>query len=289
MDLELRHLRYFVAVAEELHFGRAAARLQMAQPPLSQQIRKLEIMTGTPLFTRTTRSVALTPAGEAFLVRARHLLAQAEADLEEAARIGRGEAGRLDIGFIGSAVFLGVPERIRAFRARFPAVELRLHEAFSAQIRAHLLEGNLDLGVVRDADPDPELDSRPLATEEFVAVVPVDHPAAGERAITASVLAGDPFVFFPAAAGGLAHRRNRQPCHEAGYEPDVVQEASHWTTILALVGAGLGVTIAPLSAAADAPASTRVLRLRDTQARSEVNLVRRRTDPRRIIDDFAGL
>src|SRR3954447_6480021 len=116
MDLELRHLRYFVAVAEELHFGRAAARLHMAQPPLSQQIRRLEAIAGARLLDRTSRSVALTPAGDAVLTRARPLLAAADESVAEAARIGRGEAGHLDVGFVSSAITLGVPERIQAFR-----------------------------------------------------------------------------------------------------------------------------------------------------------------------------
>jgi DNA-binding transcriptional LysR family regulator len=290
-ELELRHLRYFVAVAEELHFGRAAVRLQMAQPPLSQQIRKLEAMIGAPLFNRTSRSVTLTPAGEAFLFRAQHTLAQARADLEEARRIGRGEAGRLDVGFIGSAVLLGVTDRIRAFRSRFPAVHLRLHEGFTTSVLSRLLEQQFDLGVVRDAEPHPELDLRILATEGFVAVLPADHPAAVDHdgPISASALRGEPFVLYPRVAGELAYRRNLQPCQEAGYEPDIVQEASNWNTILALVGAGLGVTIAPESAAATAPPTTRVLPLLNTTARSEVQFVRRTTDRRAILDNFCSV
>jgi DNA-binding transcriptional LysR family regulator len=286
-ELELRHLRYFVAVAEELHFGRAAVRLQMAQPPLSQQIRKLEAMVGAPLFERTSRTVRLSPAGAALLPRAQHLLMQARADLDEAARIGRGESGRLDIGFISSAAFLGLTERIRAYRSRFPAVQLRLHESFTSSVVARLHQQELDLGLVRDAEPEPGLETRTLTTEQFVVVVPAGHPLSeGNGPVAASALQGQPFVLFPRNAGELAHRRNLQPCREAGYQPDIVQEGSSWTTILALVGAGLGVSIAPESAAAAAPPNTRVLALSGTTARSEVQFVRRRSDRRAIVGNF---
>ena len=180
-QLELRHLRYFVTVAEELHFGRAAERLHMAQPPLSQQIRRLEELIGTALFDRSSRRVSLTAAGEAFLVRSRRLLDQARSDVEEAARIGRGEQGRLGIGFISSAIPLGITDRIHAFRSQYPAVHVQLHEGFTALILGRLLAHEIDMGVVRDCEPQPALISTLLATEPFVAVVPVDHPAAGQR------------------------------------------------------------------------------------------------------------
>jgi DNA-binding transcriptional LysR family regulator len=172
MHLELRHLRYFVAVAEERHFSRAAQRLHMAQPPLSQQIRRLETIVGSQLLVRTSRSVALTPAGTAFLERARRLLAQADESIEEAARIGRGEKGTLDVGFVSSAITLGVPERIQAFRERFPDVHTRLHEGQTSQIITRLMRNEVDLGIVRDAEPSPDLRRVTLATERFVAVLP---------------------------------------------------------------------------------------------------------------------
>src|SRR6478752_1064762 len=168
-DVELRHLRYFVAVAEELHFGRAAARLHMAQPPLSQQIRKLEAAVGCPLLARTSRSVALTPAGEAFLLRARRVLAAAQEGVEEAARIGRGEEGHLDVGLVSSAITLGVPQRIQAFRAAHPGVHLQLHEGQTSQTVRRLLERQIDVGIVRDAAAQPGIVLETLAEEGYVA------------------------------------------------------------------------------------------------------------------------
>ncbi|GAA2184498.1 LysR substrate-binding domain-containing protein [Micromonospora lupini] len=280
MEPELRHLRYFVAVAEELHFGRAAVRLRMAQPPLSQQIRQLEAMIGTPLFVRTSRSVALTPAGEAYLDRCRRVLATVADDVHEAGRIGRGEQGRFDIGFVSSAIQLGLAGPIRRFRERHPAVHLRLHEAYTAHIVDRLLNGEVDLGVVRDADDHDDLVGTTFATESFVAVLPADHPHAGDLAIDAAVLRDDPFVFFPRVAGERAYQRNLRPCLEAGYTPKIVQDATSWATVAHLVAAGLGVTIAPASISAVVPASVGVVPLTGTEAATEVQILRRRQDDR---------
>jgi DNA-binding transcriptional LysR family regulator len=285
-ELELRHLRYFVAVAEELHFGRAAARLHMAQPPLSQQIRKLEEVVGCPLLTRTSRRVTLTAAGATFLDRSRRLLQQSRADIDEAGRIGRGEEGRLDVDFISSAIPLGITERVRTFRLRYPAVHVQLREGYTSQILARVLSHEIDMGIVRDIEDDPALEVATLSTERFVAVLPVGHPQAGGAEIDAAVLRDDPFVFYPRTAGARAFARNLEPCRNAGYEPHVVQEASNWVTLLHLVGAGLGVTIAPQSATIGAPASVRVLELVDAPARSDVQLIRRSGDARAVLDNF---
>lgn len=283
--VEFRQLRYFVAVAEELHFGRAAARLHMAQPPLSQQIQKLELLIGAKLLDRTSRVVSLTAAGEAFLSRARRLLSQSEADIDEAARIGRGHAGRLDVGFVSSALVLGVVDRIHKFHIAYPDVVVQLSEEFTSLLCARVLDARLDVAFVRDAEPQATLKATTLFTEDFVAVVPLSHPDAGKRVIQASALRDDPFVFYPRSAGALAVRRNLQPCHDVGYEPRVVQEASNWATIVHLVGAGLGVTIAPRSASVSAPANVHVARL-DTSATSDVQLISRLADTRPVVRNF---
>jgi len=288
MELELRHLRYFVAVADELHFSRAAQRLHMAQPPLSQQIRRLEGIVGSQLLVRTSRSVALTPAGRAFLERARRLLAQADESIEEAGRIGRGEMGMLDLGFVSSAITLGVPERIQTFHERFPAVHTRLHEGQTSQILGRLLRSEIDLGIVRDAAPHAELNNMTLATEGFVAVLPRHHVHGPRKRLDAGTLRDERFVFYPRTAGELAYRRNLQPCLDAGFEPRIVQEASNWVTIFHLVGAGVGVTIAPASAADIRPDTVVSIPL-TSPARSEVQLVTRVHDDRAVIHNFAAL
>jgi DNA-binding transcriptional LysR family regulator len=287
MDLELRHLRYFVAVAEERHFSRAARRLHMAQPPLSQQIQRLEAIVGTSLLVRSSRSVALTPAGRAFLDRARRILAAADQSIEEAGRIGRGEEGTLDIGFVSSAITLGVPERIQTFRTRFPAIHTRLHEGQTAQILARLKGSEVDLGIVRDAEPDPELASLTLATEGYVAVLPRSHPLARRRRLAASALRDEPFVLYPRSAGELAYRRNLQPCVDAGYQARIVQRATNWVTIFHLVGVGVGVTVAPRSAADIRPETVVSVPLVGA-AESEVQLVTRAHDDRALLRNFAA-
>lgn len=286
-QLELRHLRYFVAVAEELHFGRAARRLHMAQPPLSLQIRRLEEIVGTPLLVRTSRRVALTAAGEALLDRGRQLLRQSEAAIDEASRIGRGELGRLDVGFISSAIPLGVTDRVRTFRLRHPSVHVQLHEGYTSQILMRVLSHEIDMGIVRDIEPDPALEIATLVTEGFVAVVPIGHPLASRTRISAAALRDEPFVFYPRSAGERAFERNLAACHDAGYEPRVVQEATSWVALLHLVGAGLGVTIAPLSATVNAPSSVCVLGLRDAASTSDVQLIRRAGDERALLANFA--
>jgi DNA-binding transcriptional LysR family regulator len=284
--IELRHLRYFVAVAEELHFGRAATRLHMAQPPLSQQIRRLEQLVGTPLLERTSRRVALTAAGGTFLERSRRLLAQSQADIEEAGRIGRGEEGRIDVGFIESSIPLGITERIRAFRLRYPAVHVQLHQGFTSQILERVHARDVDMGFVRDVEADPALEIATIATERFVAVVPSSHPQADRQTVDAAVLRDDAFVFYPRAAGERAYLRNLEPCRDAGYEPRVVQEATSWVTLLHLVAAGLGVTIAPQSATIHAPDGVRAIPLRGSPARSDVQLIRRVGDARAVLENF---
>lgn len=286
MDADLRQLRAFLAVADELHFGRAAARLRIAQPALSQQIRRTERELGVDLFVRTSRSVALTPAGHVLQGRARSLLDQVERDLDEVVRVGRGEAGRLDVGFVVSALPLGPIERVQAFRQRYPLVRVELSEGYSSTLLARIVRGELDLAVVRDPDPTPAVRFRPFRSEPFVAAVPRGHRLADRTAIHGAELVDDPFVFFPAVAGSVATERNLAPVVVEGRRPRVVQEATTWATVLHLVGAGLGVTVAPESATLAAPDTVVLLPLRDDPHRSELVWAVRADDDREILRNF---
>src|SRR5579871_5955585 len=247
-DVELRHLRYFVAVAEELHFGRAARRLHLSQPPLSQQIRKLEELLGYPLLARTSRAVKLTGAGEEFLERARSTLRKMDDDIEATRSTARGEAGSLSVGFIGSGMLTGLPAMLGLYRARFPKVRLQLREFHTSGIVRALREGGLDVGFLRDGGPTEGLEVETLFSEAFYAVLPARHPlakASRQRSIRASDLRNQPFVFLSPAAGRRAFEKPVSLCEAAGFRPRVVQEAPQWLTIVRLVGAGLGVSIAP--------------------------------------------
>jgi DNA-binding transcriptional LysR family regulator len=170
--IELRHLRYFLAVADTLHFGRAAKKLGMAQPPLSQQIRRLEEMLGTPLFERTTRGVTLTPAGALLRERAAATLARLAEDLEQTRRIARGEQGRLVIGFSGSVMFTELPAAIQQYRRTYPGVEVQLREMWTAEQLRALADGSIDVGLLRDGGRHPDLTITPLLREAFHAVLP---------------------------------------------------------------------------------------------------------------------
>ncbi len=246
VDIDLRHLRYFVAVAEELHFGRAARRLHIAQPPLSQQIKQLERNLGHALFTRTSRSVSLTAAGKELLERARRTLTRVEEDLSAVRRVGRGEVGALTVAFTGSAILRDpLPEAIRAYRRRFPQVDLRLRELGTMLQIAALRDGSIDLGFLRDPGPFDGLVVDELSREPYVAVLPSRHPLAKLRVVAIAKLRGEPFIFHRRDIGPLAFDRTMAVCERAGFLPTIVQEAPQWPTVIRLVESGLGVSIAP--------------------------------------------
>ncbi|MEU7487857.1 LysR family transcriptional regulator [Streptomyces sp. NPDC042319] len=242
--MELRHLTAFVAVAEELHFGRAAKRLQMAQPPLSQQIRQLEKELGVQLFERNTRSVRLTSAGQSFLDPVRTVLADLDTATRAAKAAGRGEYGRVTIGFAGASTHETLPLLTRAVRAAHPALELVMKGQTYANVAlAGVADGSLDLGFVRLPVTQAGVTTRVIDEEELVCALPSDHPLARRRRIPIAALADEPFVSFPANAGSTVRDATVRACEDAGFNPRVVQEAPDSYTILALVAAGVGVTL----------------------------------------------
>jgi DNA-binding transcriptional LysR family regulator len=246
-NIDLRHLRYFLAVAEELHFGHAAQRLHMAQPPLSQQIRRLEQEIGYPLFLRSSRSVKLTPAGKALLDRARRTLQRVDEDLEAVRSVARGEVGVLKVGFVGSAMLTSLPAILRGYRRMYSRVQLHLNELHTSQLIEALREGSVDVAVARDAGTPQDMHVEQVLVEPLVAVVPKKHPLASLSSVPISRLRDEPFVFFPRASGNYAWENTIRLCVEQGFHPNIVQEAPQWLTIVRLVGSGLGVTIAPAS------------------------------------------
>ena len=288
-DVELRHLRYFVAVAEELHFGRAAERLHLSQPPLSQQIRRLEDVVGYALFVRTSRSVKLTGAGEAYLERARRTLRNVQRDIEEIRRIGQGEVGSLHIGFVSSAMLTTLPEIFRAYREAYPRVHLHLHESFTSQVAEGLENGTLDAGILRDGDAAKTLNVTTLFTERYVAVLPATHACAEQKSISPGALRNEPFVYYPRSAGGRAFEKPLTLFEEFGFRPRIVQEASHWLTILRLVGAGLGVSVAPACVQRIAAPDVVCIPLRGAKVVSNIELARIAGDSRPIVEHFAQM
>lgn len=245
--MELRHLRYFVTVAEELHFGRAAQRLQIAQPPLSQQIRQLEEELGVQLFHRTKRSVQLTEAGQLFLEEASQILTRAEQAIQIVQRADRGETGRLTLGFVGSATYSVLPVVLKVFRRRFPEVLLSLHEMTTTQQVQALHEDRIHLGFVRPPIYEQELMIESILKEPFVAVLPEFHRLANETQISLRSLANDPFILFPRYLGSGFYDQIVNMCQQVSFQPQVAQEAIQMQTIISLVAAELGVALVPAS------------------------------------------
>ena len=246
--MELRHLRYFVVVAETCHFGQAAERLQMAQPPLSQQIRQLEAELGTELFARTTRSVSLTPAGEAFLADAQRILSSVEEAARRARRFADGKAGTLRIGLTGTASYTQLPALARLVKEQLPDVVLDIHtELLTPAIELALASGELDVGVLRPPVRDPALAVRPIAHEKFVVALPEGHRLAAADTVTIGELRAEDFIMYPGGSRSVVHDAVIRACRAADFYPRVAHESAKTSTQLSLVAAGLGVAVLPES------------------------------------------
>ena len=242
---DLRRLRYFVAVAEELHFGRAARRLNVSQPPLSVQIRTLEREVGTPLLIRTQRRVELTEAGRVLLDDARRLLDQAEAAIIHARRAAGGTVGRLTIGFVSTVDYSILPPLVRRFRQKHPGIALKLLELTGDRQQALLQSGELDLGLSILPSPAAGLTMRPVFREPLIAAVPANHALASRRRTPLRSLASEPFIQFPRELAPRLYDLAIAACQRAGFTPHLAQEAIQMQTILGLVAAGLGVAVVP--------------------------------------------
>ena len=245
--MEIRHLRYFVAVAEHLHFGRAARELNISQPPLSQQIRALEEELGAQLLWRNRRRVELTEAGRVFLQETKLILEQTSHAVRAVQRTSRGEVGRLVIGFVMSATCSILPDILQAFRKRYPEVELVLQESTTGSGVKALKEKKIHLCFLRLPVSDEALVSETLLTEELVLAIPKDHRLAEKTSVSLRLLAGEGFIMFPRSHGSGFHDLIVSLCHQAGFSPKVVQEAAQMHTILSLVAAGIGVALVPES------------------------------------------
>ncbi|CAB3822115.1 LysR family transcriptional regulator [Achromobacter animicus] len=245
--MELRHLRYFTAVAEELHFTRAAARLGIGQPPLSQQIQQLEREIGTPLFLRLPRGIALTEAGAQFLDDARAILASADRAIDIARRLGRGERGAITVGFTASAVFHPyLPRAIRAFRDRYPDVRITLTESNTISLLRGLRAGEVDVAFVRPPYVlDAEFESERVLDEPMLIALPPGHPLSRKRAVPIAELADEDFVLYPRPIGAGLYDAIQSACQRAGFAPRVIQEAPQMASIVSLVAAGVGISIVP--------------------------------------------
>ena len=251
MNIELRQLRYFVAVAEESHFGRAAARLHMTQPPLSQTIQSLEAALGTALFARTRRSVTLTPAGIALLPEARRILQQAGALPDLARRAASGESGLLSLSFVSTADYSILPPLLREFRERHPQVQIDLREATTDVQMEDLMQGRIDAGLLIPPLHDKakaELEYMTVLSEPLILAAPQDLKALrGKGTATLKAVADMPLIIFPRRIAPAFHDAILGCFRDAGLTPRIGQEAIQMQTIVGLVSAGMGIALVPQS------------------------------------------
>ena len=277
--MELRHLRYFVALAEELHFGRAARRLHLSQPPLSMQIKALEGEIGTELLTRTRRRVELTTAGTMFLREAREILTRVEQATAAARRAGRGEIGELAVGFVTIADYNVLPRVLSEFRAQHPEVRLNLREATTDMQLRDLAEQRIDIGFVLAPIAEEGLVTQPLLSEPLVAALPQAHPLArGRAALSLARLADLPFILFPRHMAPGLYDDIVGFCRRAGFIPRVEQEAVQMQTIISLVSAGLGVALIPASMRNLGRSGVTYRSLREKSPLTQVLVAWRKTD-----------
>ena len=243
--MEFRHLRYFLVLAEELHFGRAARRLSMSQPPLSLNIQQLEASVGAVLFTRSSKQVTLTAAGSAFVPAARALLDQAAAAANLAKDVGRGMAGSLSIGFAGTMLFNGLPEILARFQAEHPMLRVLLKELSSSEQLIELTHGRLDLGFVHTTRVPPELSQILVARQRFVACLPAAHALAGMPSLPLALLKGQPFAVVSRTVSPDYHDRILQTCLDAGFYPEIRYDLQHWLSVVSVVSRAMGVALVP--------------------------------------------
>jgi DNA-binding transcriptional LysR family regulator len=245
--MELRHLRYFITVAEELNFSRAAERLHMAQPPLSQQIRQLETELGFRLFDRNKRSVKLTEAGQVFLDEAYKLFQNLDRAIQLGQQTSRGELGQLTIGFASSVAHSILPTLIKTFRTNYPHVTLELRELTTDLQLQWLQQGRIDIGFVRPPVEADGVHHEVIFWESPIVALPEGHPLGEDLQVSLRSLAREPFILFPRSAAPGLYDPIVDLCQQAGFRPQVAQEALQMQTIISLVAANMGVAIVPAS------------------------------------------
>ena len=241
--MELRHLRYFVTLAEELHFGRAAQRLHIAQPPLSQQIRQLENELGFELFYRTKRQVQLTEAGRVFLGEVKQIFRQLEEAVQTGKQTSRGEKGKLVVGFVSSSAYNILPEILREFSSNFPDVSLELHELTTDEQLRRLDTNQIDVGFLRPPVNEDKFEWEQVFQESLMVAIPQNHRLANEQMVSLHCFSNEPFILFPRFLAPGLYDSVIILCQQAGFCPKVVQEATQMQTIVSLVAAEMGVAI----------------------------------------------
>lgn len=284
--MEFRHLRYFLALAEELHFGRAAQRLSISQPPLSLNIQQLEASVGAQLFTRNSRGVQLTAAGQAFVPAARALLTQAGAAMREAREVAQGQAGELQIGFAGTLLYCGLPQVLQDFQVSHPRLRLMLRELSSSEQLSELVRDRLDVGFVHTPRVPPGFEQVLVASQAMVACLPQGHALARRASIRLQDLQGQALVVVSRTVSPEYHERILAECEQAGWVPPVTHELRHWLSVVALVAQGQGVALVPEALAQSALAKAAFVPVSGCSLRYDTRCLWRSQRDQAALKDF---
>jgi DNA-binding transcriptional LysR family regulator len=273
--VELRHLRYFVAVGEEEHFGRAAERLHVVQPALTRQVRQLEDELGCALFERLKRGVRLTEAGKSFLEEARRVLSDLGHGVDRTRLVAQGKVGRLRVGFSDTATYSGeLPSILHDFRTRWPDVRLELFPSSSVVAGEQLRRQEVDVAFVYTLPTNlRELKTHTISVERWVLALPLAHPLVKSKRVRLRDLKGEPFVWFPRPVAPPLHDRVLAACHAAGLTLNIVQEVNNPTTMLSLVAGGIGLSFTITSAARTKPDSVVLREVEDLRDTSELSTI----------------
>ncbi len=287
--MELRHLRYFVTLAEELHFGRAAQRLFIVQPALSKQIQDLEKELQVTLLERSKRKVNLTPAGTYFWQEARQVLAQLEEVQNQLPMIARGEQGEIRLGYVGSCIHTFLPEVLVALNQRYPKIQTYLSEMTTASQLDALQKGRLDVAFVRNPPFAEQWEQRLIFQETFSLVLPADHPIDGRNFPGLSAVAREKFILTTRQDGAAYHHQQLSICEGAGFSPQIVHETVHGHTVLHLIEKKLGISFLPSSFARVTTAAVKFIELKDIPQRAEITALWERRNPNPVLGMFLGL
>lgn len=289
-QFELRHLRYFIALVEEKNFERAAARLGIAQPGLSQQIRSLETLVGLPLLDRTKRAVQLTLSGQILFDEARKIVAQTDLALAQLRRVGRGQTGKISIGYVASVAYSGVlTESLSSFRVAFPEIELQLVEMEMRMQLARIADGELDFGYIRPPVSVPAgVATMTVLREPLVIALPQSHPLASVEEVDLAALASEIFITPRQPADVGFHSNTLEACQAAGFEPNISATGRDFTTIASMVAVGLGAAIGPQSLSCLQLPGVRYLRLVRNRVTSDLAVAYRKTEGSAAVRAFVA-
>jgi len=287
MAVTFRQLQHFLVLSQELHFGRAAERLHISQPPLSASLKQLEETLGFKLMDRSNRAVRLTPAGAVFAEHAARILGQLDAARALAEQQAKGAAGTLTVGFVPSMLFRNLPRTLRSFEQAHPSTGLVLQEMNSTRQIEALLQGEVDVGFIHAVPLPPELEAHRIETERLVCCVPRHHRLAGRSRVSIAELAGEKVLLFAREFAAHYHDRIVGLLRAADVEPYTPYKVQHWFTVIALIAQGMGISLVPYSLSRSSMADVSYIEIEEPHAEHEVHMIWNREIQNELTDVFA--